>query len=288
MKAIVRFMPATVLLILFVFLWVVAANGGAQGVLAWLTLMGGLPYLGGLVLLGTLVAIGWKRTVNAPLIATLFVASLTIWPAFWTSGVLSMAYPIALARTSPSASVRLPADVPILVAWGGDTPAVNYHVTFPDQRWAYDLVVDPSMTGSDQLDDYGCWGVPVFAPAAGEVIIVHDGERDHVPGRDSTGYTHPGGNHLFIRLETGTFLTLAHLQQDSIMVQEGDWVAEGDTVGNCGNSGSTSEPHIHIHHQRQDPRTTAIGLAEGLPLLFRDHNGQPMPERGQIVQHVAR
>ncbi|MDO9301112.1 MAG: hypothetical protein Q7T89_07000 [Anaerolineales bacterium] len=51
-------------------------------------------------------------------------------------------------------------------------------------------------------------------------------------------------------------------------------------TGQCGNSGNTSEPHIHIHHQRQDPSVYPINFAEGLPLYSRDHDGPPMPEGG--------
>jgi hypothetical protein len=51
----------------------------------------------------------------------------------------------------------------------------------------------------------------------------------------------------------------------------------------CGNSGNTSEPHIHIHHQRQDPNDFPINFAEGLPLYFRDHDGPAMPEGGVEV-----
>ena len=36
---------------------------------------------------------------------------------------------------------RVPMDGRVTVGWGGDSPAVNYHAAYPDQRWAYDLVV---------------------------------------------------------------------------------------------------------------------------------------------------
>ena len=76
-------------------------------------------------------------------------------------------------------------------------------------------------------------------------------------------------------------------------------VEEGEVIGECGNSGNTSEPHIHIHHQRQDPTVFPVNFAEGLPLYFRDHDGPPMPvggikvegetitATGDVVQHVG-
>lgn len=61
------------------------------------------------------------------------------------------------------------------------------------------------------------------------------------------------GNHIYLRLdETGTFLFLAHLKKGSIKVKEGQHVNEGEVLAQVGNSGSSSEPHLHIHHQRQD------------------------------------
>ena len=53
-----------------------------------------------------------------------------------------------------------------------------------------------------------------------------------------------------------------------------------DWPSTYGNSGNTSGPHIHIHHQRQDPSVFPAGFAEGLPLFFRDHDGPPMPIGG--------
>jgi hypothetical protein len=185
---------------------------------------------------------------------------------------------------SPSATVRLPANVPLRVAWGGDSIKTNYHAAVPDQRWAYDLLVEPHLTGSTELGDYGCYGVSVVAPVRGTVVSAHDGEPDEVPGAVSNNFTAPTGNHVMIRMETGTFLVIAHLKDGSVAVETGDSVEEGQVIGQCGNSGNTSEPHIHIHHQRQDPTVHPINFAEGLPLYFRDHDGPPMPVGGISIE----
>lgn len=69
-------------------------------------------------------------------------------------------------------------------------------------------------------------------------------------------------NHIDLRLdESGVFLFLAQV----------------------GNSGSSSEPHLHIHHQRQNPSKVSIFLSEGLPLYFRTEKGAIMPERGTYI-----
>ena len=223
----------------------------------------------------------WKRRLSGPVMATTVVSLFAIWPFCWQFGVLPIAYPADVNSVQPSATVRLPADVPLKVAWGGDTISVNQHTLVPDQRWAYDLVVEPYFTGSKNLEDYGCWDVPVVAPASARVAAAENGIRDETPGEMNA--LQPFGNHVFLQLpDTQTYLAIAHLKQGSVLVKQGDEVAEGQEIGRCGNSGHTSEPHIHIHHQRQKPRSP-INLAEGLPLFFRDHDGPPMPEGGLDV-----
>jgi len=67
--------------------------------------------------------------------------------------------------------------------------------------------VEPYLTGSAELTDYGCYGVPVVAPAAGYVVEAHDGEPDMTPGVSSNNTQAPEGNVVALKLETGTYLT---------------------------------------------------------------------------------
>ena len=107
-----------------------------------------------------------------------------------------------------------------------------------------------------------------------------DGAPDEIPGKASMNLKNPIGNTVMLELETGTYLVIAHLKPESVLVKAGEEVAEGQQIGECGNSGNTSEPHIHIHHQRQDPKGRPLNFSEGRPLFFRDHDGDPMPEGG--------
>lgn len=298
-RRVVRWTPAAALVLALTSCWGAAFGGGLAGVVAWYALQLLVPLLGLALLFISLAYAAWKRRLSAPLSATALLALVAIWPLCWNVNLLAVKYPVSVSRAKPSAAVRLPADVPLRVAWGGDSLAVNYHAAYPDQRWAYDLTVDPSFVGSERLEDYGCWGVPVLAPAAGRVVKAHDGEPDERPGRVSNNYDAPGGNHVVIELPTGTYLEVAHLQRGSVSVKEGDGVEEGQAIGRCGNSGNTSEPHVHVHHQRQHPDFGEGILIEGLPLYFRDHDGAPMPEggfrvvdgravpKGDVVQHTG-
>jgi hypothetical protein len=279
-----------VLLILFL-------RGGLQKITAWYLLQI-VPPVFGFIFISTIIVYAIiKRRFSRLLIVTTLLALLSLAPAILM--VRPIAYPASLESTTPAATVRLPANVPLRVVWGGDKIETNYHAAVPDQRWAYDLLVEPYLVSSSNVEDYGCYGVDVVAPASGLVAGVHDGEPDETPGVVSNNITAPTGNYVAIQLETGTYLVIAHLKPGSVAVKAGETVEEGQVIGQCGNSGNTSEPHIHIHHQRQDPTVFPVNFAEGLPLYFRDHDGSPMPAGGveidgetitavgDVVQHIG-
>ena len=281
---------ASIILALAV-LGVMFLRGGLSRVSAWYLFQLIPPALGLVALLLVIINILVRRRVSRLAALVGLLAAAALLPALML--VRPVAYPAALETTEPAATVRLPADVPLKVGWGGDSITNNYHAAAADQRWAYDFLVEPYLTGSDDLADYGCYGVTVVAPAAGVVTAAHDGEPDEAPGVVSNNITAPTGNYVVLRLPTETYLLIAHLKPGSLLVREGDSVAEGQPIGQCGNSGNTSEPHIHIHHQRQNPTGLAVGFAEGLPLYFRDHvdeSGDPgpaMPEGGIEAQGEA-
>lgn len=56
----------------------------------------------------------------------------------------------------------------------------------------------------------------------------------------------PAGNYVIIKHENGEYSMLAHFKQSSILVKEGQKVMQGEIIGLCGNSGNSSEAHIHF------------------------------------------
>ena len=261
-------------------------SGGTSAVVTWYLLQLALP-LCGLMIVLAVAAYAWRRRrwrsnwVRAALVlGTALTATLA-----WTAGLVPLRYPASLEDTAPALTIRLPSDHTIKVGWGGDSIKHNYHVTEPDQRWAYDLVVPPAFHHKPDLASYGCWGTAVLAPTNATVVAIHDGEPDILPGREMAEGSPAGGNAVALRVPgTGTYLYIAHLQRASIVVEPGQEVAEGQLLGRCGNSGNTSEPHIHIHHQRNQPLLDEDDIGEGLPLYFRDHGGRPMPLGGVRVE----
>lgn len=181
------------------------------------------------------------------------------------------------------ADLRLPFHGDWYVFWGGRDIEQNYHAVNAGQRFAYDFVqrVDGrSHTGDgSELAQYHCWDEPILAPAGGTVVATVGDLPDQAIG--TTNAIQPAGNHVMLDLGHGEYALLAHLRQDSVAVEAGQQVAAGDELGRCGNSGNTSEPHLHFH--LQDSPVFGEGL--GLPAFFNDYtaDGEAV-ERGEPVQ----
>lgn len=184
--------------------------------------------------------------------------------------------------------LRLPFSGEWFVFWGGRDVIDNYHVVAPDQRFAYDLVIAKNgrtHTGSgSQNTDFFCFGQPILAPADGIVVEAVDGIADNTPGRMNAAQ--PAGNQVVLDHGNGEFSFFAHLQRGSVAVQRGTQVRTGDMLGRCGNSGHSSEPHLHYHLQN----TAEFGRGAGLPAQFTNYisNGKPVergePVRGQLIR----
>lgn len=165
--------------------------------------------------------------------------------------------------------LSLPFNGEWLVFWGGRERSQNYHVDYANQRYAYDLVVvedGKSFSGDPAvLENYYCWSKAILAPAQGIISVAVDGFPDHVPGeRDPDN---PPGNHVVIDHGNDEWSLLAHMKEGSVSVSVGDEVAAGQQIGQCGNSGNTTEPHLHYHLQNAD----RFGRGHGLPAPFSNY-----------------
>ena len=139
-----------------------------------------------------------------------------------------------------------------LVFWGGDTKELNQHHDVPNQRFAFDFLganeEGKTHKGDGKVnEDYFAFGREVLAPANGTVTDVINGVRDNVPG--SMNPYSALGNAVFIQHREYEVSVLAHLKLGSITVKVGDKVKRGRIIGLCGNSGNSSETHLHYHLQ---------------------------------------
>ena len=279
-----RWWATSILALIFVALFVGFVIDGDARKLSWYMTIGTLPLVGGLYFIGVITRILWKRRFTKAIAVTFVLSILALVPITWALRIWPVAYPSDIESTEPSLAIRVPTDEPMKVVWGGDAAAGNQHAITSDQRWAYDLVIEPYFTRSTKLEDYGCYGVPVVAPIFGRIIESLDNEPEAKPATAPNNRTAPLGNHVVIEPEAGGYLVIAHLKTGSVGVVTGDLVMEGQQLGECGNSGNTSEPHVHVHYQRQKPTEVAFNFADGLPLYFRDHDGPAMPVGGLQIE----
>lgn len=149
------------------------------------------------------------------------------------------------------------------VIWGGDTKELNYHVESEAQKNAFDLVITDNKGNSFKTDgktneDYYTFGKELTAPCDGEIVLVVDGVKDNVPGILNPVYV--PGNTVIIKTANNEYLFFAHFKQHSIVVKQGQKVKQGQLLGLCGNSGNSSEAHLHFHIQNVEDMNSATGV----------------------------
>ncbi|WP_247729428.1 M23 family metallopeptidase [Halovivax limisalsi] len=165
---------------------------------------------------------------------------------------------------------RLPFDGTWTVINGSVRREHSHSWSMYTQRYAYDFLITDEqgrthLGDGRENEDYYCFDEPIRAPAGGVVVDVADGHRDG---------PRPGGSlDVFQRDIRGNYVTidhgdvysvLAHLTPGSFAVDEGQRVERGELIGRCGNSGNSTEPHLHFHVQ--DHPNFYLGM--GLPIEF--------------------
>lgn len=206
---------------------------------------------------------------------------------------LVLAYPFTgrwMARNSPAR--RVPSH-------GTDLLGTTYAIDFigVDERrrsaaWGWRAAL-----ASEPPEAFVGFGRPILAPIRGTVVVSHDGEVDHEARRSlpaglvyqltqarrfRAGPTAIAGNHVVIALsaDRGPYVLLAHLRRSSLAVSVGDTLEVGAIVGECGNSGNSHQPHVHV--QATDSLDWAT--TRGLPIRFLAPDGsQELPQESQIV-----
>lgn len=207
-----------------------------------------------------------------------------------------------LARNSPAR--RVPSHGTDLLGerYAIDFIGVDHRRRTADRRdWRTFLATEP-------VERFFGYGRPILAPADGIVVDLHDGEIDHVGRRSQLtlvpyalsqrarlrqGVSAIAGNYLIIALrDSGAFVALAHLRAGSIRVAIGDEVTTGQPVADCGNSGNSTQPHVHV----QVMDSLDLSSAQGVPMAFRRFREWPrgakdlqikqsgLPREGAVVE----
>ena len=89
------------------------------------------------------------------------------------------------------------------------------------------------------------------------------------------------GNYIVIQHSAQEYSTIAHIKKDSFCVKIGDKVSRGQILARCGNSGNTSEPHIHFQIQQGK----SFLFSAGLPIWFTNLKNHTIPEE---TVHISR
>jgi murein DD-endopeptidase MepM/ murein hydrolase activator NlpD len=180
-------------------------------------------------------------------------------------------------------SLQLPFEGTWFTMWGGRILRENRHAASRDQRFAYDFVMMGALgtrkAEGTTNDAYACYAQPIRAPGSGTVVGRADSVPDNVPG--VMNGAKPLGNYVILDHGNGEFSVLAHLKPGSLAVRVGQQVEAGQLLGLCGNSGNSSEPHLHYHLQNGPMPLRG----DGLPAQFLDYvaNGVAVP-RGEPRQ----
>ncbi|WP_338358694.1 peptidoglycan DD-metalloendopeptidase family protein [Yeosuana marina] len=158
--------------------------------------------------------------------------------------------------------LKLPFNEEWTVLWGGDTKELNYHVIDEAQKNAFDFVITNQLGKSyknegETNEDFYAFGKQLISPTDGEVVLVVDGIKDNKPGIPNPLYV--PGNTVIIKTENNEYLFFAHFKLHSIFVKQGQMVKQGDVLGSCGNSGNSTEPHLHFHIQNVEDMNKATG-----------------------------
>lgn len=181
------------------------------------------------------------------------------------------------------------------------------------EEFAYDIV---ALTGNGsthrgngaKLGDYAIFGKPVRAIADGKVVAVSNDQADNAAMLKRQGEADDAylarllegqaallmkgmgsvlGNHVVIDHGNGEFSIYAHLKQGSVRPALGASVAAGETIGDVGSSGNSTEPHLHF----QICDGPDVATCRPIPASFTDYRlplelGPRTIQSGDIVEAV--
>ncbi|MEH7238813.1 M23 family metallopeptidase [Bacillus sp. JJ1562] len=152
------------------------------------------------------------------------------------------------------------------VAQGGNHVMLNYHQAHPSQEYALDIIklntIGTRANGlyPEELRKYKIYEDDLYSPCNGKVVSMQNNSPDLIPPKSDPQNTK--GNHVTLLCEHhDATILIAHMQKGSVVVAEGDKVKTGQKLGKVGNSGNTSEPHLHIHAEID---------GRGVPITFNE------------------
>lgn len=144
---------------------------------------------------------------------------------------------------------------------------------------------------------YGGNEQPIYSAADGDVIAV---KRDYNQ-TDATGSSY--GNYIKIKHTDGFYTLYAHLKYDSVQVNVGDHVTQGQYIANMGRTGRANGNHLHyevfINDEKVNPEiytyvfegqitSTNPTATEGLLYYKPEPDPEPTPNPNDEVEELKK
>lgn len=184
------------------------------------------------------------------------LSGMVLWAYKAPPGALQLGYPLRGAV--------------YYVGGGGNHRLINNHQVHEPQKFALDIVRlnafgnRASGLAPEDAEKYAIFGDTVYSPCSGTVTRAVDGLPDLRPSETDTDNL--AGNYIVIEHD-GVKVILAHLKEGSVAVKAGMRVKQGDRLGQIGNSGNSSQPHLHLHAERGgEPGEILVG--EAVPITL--------------------
>jgi Peptidase family M23 len=142
------------------------------------------------------------------------------------------------------------------------------------ERYAIDWIKlgdDGNSYTGDQYKNssYHAYDVPILGVADGKIVAVKDGLPENVPHTEKLAVAmtlaNIAGNHIVEEIGGGLYAGYAHFIPGSITVKAGERVRRGRVLGRLGNSGNSSELHLHL----QVCDASSFLICEGVPMEFK-------------------
>lgn len=205
------------------------------------------------------------------------LATFKLQPKFWrTITMISLCLPtiplwtIVYPKDYPTFDISPVVKGPFIVVQGGDWPFFNHHYPVKEQQFAADIlrIKGPRLSSktsifSERLEDFASFNEEVFSPCDGTVIEIENSlpnEKINQPSKSIPS------NFVAIECPSKIIVKLLHLNAGSITVKPGDMVKADDYLGKIGNSGNSSEPHLHIQANEIETGASIRLSYKGIPL----------------------
>jgi hypothetical protein len=217
-------------------------------------------------------------------ISVAFASLFTLSTAFMIWQFVQIALPTGGERVLLSSPLRGVS----CVVQGGNSLIINHHFSLKSQRYAVDLFkvaeTEEQVRQWKLLEGDVSFGQTIYSPCDGRIAHIEDSHPDNESGEAVE--EHPAGNYLTIEIAPDRYVMLAHLKEKSLVVRPGDIVSSGQPIAQCGNSGNSSGPHVHLQVQTT-PQFTYEG--QTVPMIFRDvlrgktHVDNTQPKRNDLL-----